>query len=92
MAQRKEPDPVHRRAGLLSALTRMYITGRKKMMDDATVDEALELQKKLHDRYVLYLESHDIALAANPDREESLAEAHQFTEMRHQTFVNELDH
>ena len=91
MAQRKEPDPLHRRAGLLSVLAKLNINGRKQIMDDATVDEAIELQCKLSERYPLYLESHDIALAANPDRKEALARAHNNNEKRHEKFVYEVE-
>ena len=63
MSQPK-PDvhPVRRRAGLLSALSKLYTTVRRFIDSGGATEDALDLQQKLHERYATYLESHETAL------------------------------
>ena len=67
----KQVHPVRRRAGLLSALTKLYTAVRRLIDSGGSTEEAQEIQHKLHDRYTAYLECHETALVEVPDREES---------------------
>ena len=82
----KENDvhPVRRRAGLLSALAKLYTAVRGIVENEGTAEEALTVQRKLNERYVAYLECHEIALVAVPERENSLNESHIGVDQRHQ--------
>ena len=82
--------PVRRRAGLLSSLAKLYATVRRLLNSEGTTEEALELQQKLHARYTSYLESHENALVAVPEREHSLTTSHIDFEERHQEAVEML--
>ena len=66
-----EADPIRRRAGLLSALVKLYVNAQKLMDKGGSADDAQQLYDKLHERYTRYVESHEIALATYPDREDS---------------------
>ena len=58
-----EVDPVRRRAGLISALVKLYVKTQKLLDEDGSQEDAVQLQEKPHERYTVYLESHEIALA-----------------------------
>ena len=60
--------PVRRRAGYLSALSKLYKSVQRLIETDGTTEDALQLQEKLNDRYTKYLESHETALASVPER------------------------
>ena len=64
--------PVRRRAGFLSALTRLYTAVRRLIDFGGSTEEAQEIQQKLHDRFAAYLECHETALVELPEREASL--------------------
>ena len=53
-------------------------------------DDELQLQNKLHERYTVYLESHEIAIASFPEKEESLTSSHIRNEQRHQQAISAL--
>ena len=91
MSQPK-PDvhPVRRRAGLLSALAKLYASVRNLIETDGSTEEALAIQQKLDERYTAYLESHENALVAVPEREISLNTSHIDIEQRHQQAVEML--
>ena len=91
MSQPK-PDvhPVRRRAGLLSALAKLYASVRNLIETDGSTEEALGIQQKLDERYAAYLESHENALVAVPEREISLNTSHVDIEQRHQQAVEML--
>ena len=40
-----EVDPVRRRAGLISALVKLYVKAQKLLDEDGSADEAAQLQK-----------------------------------------------
>ena len=82
--------PVRRRAGYLSALSKLYKTIQRHIDTEGTTEDALELQAKLHNRYTKYLDSHDTALAAVPEREGSLKESHLDIEKRYQEAAEQL--
>ena len=86
----KDVHPVRRRAGLLSSLAKLYATVRRLLNSEGTTEEALELQQKLHDRYTSYLESHENALVAVPEREHSLTTSYIDFDERHQEAVEML--
>ena len=50
-----EADPVRRRAGLLSALVKLYVNAQKLMDKGGSAEEAQQLLDKIHDRYNVYL-------------------------------------
>ena len=85
-----EADPVRRRAGLLSALVKLYVNAKTLIDKDGSAEEALQLQEKLQVRYDVYVESHEIALVTYPDREESLTASHIRNEERHQQLLSDL--
>ena len=76
MSQPSHAHPVRRRAGLLSALTRLYTAVRRLIDLGGSDEEALEIQQKLHDRYTAYIECHETALVEVPERETSLNTSH----------------
>ena len=82
--------PVRRRAGLLSALSRLYTTVRRFIDTGGSTEEAVELQQKLHERYATYLESHETALVEVPERENSLNASQIDVDGRHQEAVAQL--
>ena len=86
----KDVHPVRRRAGLLSALAKLYTAVRGIVESEGTTEEALTIQQKLHERYTAYLESHENALVAVPERENSLNESHIGVDQRHQQAVDML--
>ena len=75
--------PVRRRAGYLSALSKLYKSIQRLIDMEGSTEDALELQEKLNVRYAKYLESHETALASQPEREVSLNESHLDIEKRH---------
>ena len=85
-----EVDPVRRRAGLISALVKLYVKTQKLLDEDGSPEEAVQLQEKLHERYTVYLEGHEIALSTYPDKEESLTSSHIRNELRHQQAIDTL--
>ena len=91
MSQPGEADPIRRRAGLLSALVKLYVNAQKLMDKGGSTEEAQQLHDKLYERYTRYLESHEIALATYPDRDEALIESHVRSEQRHQQLVDSLE-
>ena len=86
-----EADPIRRRAGLISALVKLYVNAQKLMDKGGSAEDAQQLQDKLQERYVTYLESHEIALATYPDREETLTTSHVRSEQRHQQLLDNLE-
>ena len=84
------PDPIRRRAGLLSSLVKLYAGIKTLIENDGTAEEAQQLIAKLHERYDAYLESHEIALANYPDREDTLLASHYKNEERHQQLLSNL--
>ena len=64
----------------------------KKLIDKGgSSDDAQQLLDKLNSRYAKYLESHELALAAYPDREEPLMTSHIRSEQRHQQLMDNLE-
>ena len=90
MSQPSHAQPVRRRAGLLSALTRLYTAVRRLVDLGGSEEEALEIQQKLHDRYTAYIECHETALVEVPDREATLNASHVDVDQRHQEHVEQL--
>ena len=80
----KDVHPVRRRAGMLSALSKVYAGVRILLDSEGTTEEALEFQEKLHERCTSYLECHENALVADPERENSLINSHIDIEERNQ--------
>ena len=70
------PDPVRSRAGHSSALSKVYLDIERLYQNNGSTDEAMDLQFKLIERYNKYLESHELALASAPDKEETLNKSH----------------
>ena len=89
--QGHEANPVRRRAGLISALVKLYVNVKSLIEDDASAEEALQLHEKIHERYTIYLECHETALETYPDREQSLTEFHVRNELRHQKLLKDLE-
>ena len=83
-------DPIRRRAGLLSSLVKLYASAKTLIESDGPAEEAQQLIDKLHERYTAYLESHEIALAAYPQREDTLLASHFKNEERHQQLLSNL--
>ena len=86
----KEPDPLRRRAGLLSALTRTYNEAYRLMKNRGTSEEVEQLRAKIEDRYTAYLESHEVTLVEYPDREQTLVESHAAYDLKHQLLLDNL--
>ena len=72
----QDVHPVRRRAGYLSALSKLYKSVQRLIEVEGPTEDALALQEKLHERYAKYLESHEVALASVPERELSLKASH----------------
>ena len=86
-----QPDPPRRRAGLLSALTRIYSEAHRLMKNGGSPEEVAEIRTKIEDRYTAYLESHELTLAEYPDRETSLVKSHDHNELKYQLILDNLD-
>ena len=85
-----QPDPPRRRAGLLSALTRIYSEAHRLMKNGGSPEEVAEIRTKIEDRYTAYLESHELTLAEYPDRETSLVKSHDHNELKYQLILDNL--
>ena len=83
-------DPVRSRAGFLSALSKTYTAVRRLIDTEGSTEDALQLQQKLDGRYTAYLEAHENALVAVPERENSLNASHIDVDQRHQEAVDQL--
>ena len=66
-----EADSLRRRAGLLSALVKLYVNAKTLINKDGSAEEATQLQEELQVQYDLYVESHEIALVTYTDREKT---------------------
>ena len=82
--------PVRRRAGYLSALSKLYKSVQRFVDIEGSTEDALELQEKLNVRYTRYLESHEAALAAVPERQASFNESHLDIEKRQREIAEQL--
>ena len=85
-----EADPLRQRAGLLSALVKLYVNAKTLINKDGSAEEATQLQEELQVQYDLYVESHEIALVTYTDREETLTASHIRNEERHQHLLSAL--
>ena len=83
-------DPLRRRAGLFSALAKLYAAVQNLLDSEGSTEDAYILQQKLTERYDAYLESQETAIVAAPDREETLTSTHITNEQRHQQAVDML--
>ena len=83
-------DPVRCRAGFLSALSKTYTAVCRLIDTEGSTEDALQLQQKLDGRYTAYLEAHENALVAVPERENSLNASHIDVDQRHQEAVDQL--
>ena len=86
----KNVHPVRRRAGLLSALSKLYTNIQRLIDSGGSTEDALELQQKLQERYATYLESHETALVEVPERENSLNASQIDVDARHQEAAAQL--
>ena len=86
-----EPKPARRRAGLLSALSRQYNDAHRLMNQGASNEEINQLKTKLDEQYEKYLESHDLTLAEQPEREPFLVNSHDLNVQRHLRIVDQLE-
>ena len=68
----KESNPLRRRAGLLSSLSRVYNQAERLMKFGGSREEVEEIRGKIEQRYAAYLESHELTLAEYPEREPTL--------------------
>ena len=87
----KEPDPLRRRAGLLSSLSRVYNQAERLMKFGGSREEVEEIRGKTEQRYAAYLESHELTLAEYPEREPTLVTSHDLNDERHELILNNLD-
>ena len=85
-----DTDPARRRAGLLSALVKNYVNVKKLIENDGSAEDGIQLQEKLNDQYVRYLDSHELSLTTYPDREDNLMTSHIKYELRHQHMMDDL--
>ena len=85
-----DANPVRRRAGLLSALVKNYVNVKKLIENDGSAEDGIQLQEKLNEQYVKYLDSHEVSLTTYPDREENLMASHVKYELRHQHMMDDL--
>ena len=85
-----DANPVRRRAGLLSALVKNYVNVKKLIENDGAAEDGIQLQEKLNEQYVKYLDSHEVSLTTYPDREENLMASHVKYELRHQHMMDDL--
>ena len=90
MFQATEPNPARRRAGLLSALSRMYNDAHNLMNQDASKEDIEKLYTKLEEQYNKYLESHDLTLAEQPERKAFLMNSLDLNVQRHRKIVGQL--
>ena len=67
---------MRRRAGLLSSLVKLYVSVKELIEEDGSTEDATRLQEKLNERYIAYLDSHELSLATYPDREDNLMTSH----------------
>ena len=91
MSQGTEPNPARRRAGLLSALSRQYNDAHRLMNQGASSEEINQLKTKLDEQYEKYLESHDLTLEEQPEREPFLVNSHDLNVQRHLRIVDQLE-
>ena len=87
----KEPNPLRRRAGLLSSLSRVYNEAERLINYDGTREEVEEVRGKIEQRYSAYLDSHVATLAEYPEREPTLVTSHDFNDKRYKLILNNLD-
>ena len=86
------PDPIRRRAGYMSALSRIYMSVNDLFFYHGSKEEAEQLNDKLIERYAAYLESHELALASAPtEKEETLKKSHEFNKSRYYKALQELE-
>ena len=86
----KDPDPLRRRAGLLSALSRIYNEAYRLMKNGGTPEEVEQLRAKIEDGYNAHLEGHEVTLVEYPDREQTLVESHDAYDLKHQLLLDQL--
>ena len=86
----QDVHPVRRRAGLLSALTKVHNAVIRLIDSEGSTEEARELQQKLNERYENYLECHETVLVEVPERETSLNASHFDIDQRHQEIAERL--
>ena len=86
----QDVHPVRRRAGLLSALTKVHNAVIRLIDSEGSTEEARELQQKLNERYKNYLECHETVLVEVPERETSLNASHFDIDQRHQEIAERL--
>ena len=87
----KEPDPLRRRAGLLSSLSRVYNEAERLINSGGSHEEVEEIRVKIEQRYTAYLESHELTLTEYPEREPTLITSHDLSDKRHELILNNLD-
>ena len=85
-----EPKPARRRAGLLSALSRLYNDAHDLMNGTASKEEIINVNAKLDEQYKKYLDSHEVTLEEQPEREQFLVDSHVLNEQRHRKIVSQL--
>ena len=85
------PDPMRSRAGYLSSLSKLYTSISELIQSNGSTDEASDLQYKLIARYTAYLESHELALASAPEKEDSMLKSHDHNEERYKRVLAELE-
>ena len=86
----KEPDPLRRRAGLLSSLSRVYNEAERLMNFNGSHEEVEQVRAKIEQRYSAYLESHEATLAEYPEREPTLVTSHDLNDKRYELILNNL--
>ena len=80
--QAQGPDPLRSRSSHIGYLTKQCNAIDHMISGTASHAEAVSAQKALHHRYMSYLESHELALAAVPDPN-TLTQSHISTAERH---------
>ena len=85
-----EPKPARRRAGLLSALSRLYNDAHDLMNRNASKEEIDNLIIKLDEQYMKYLDMHEVTLEEQPERELFLVDSHVLNEQRHRKIVSQI--
>ena len=85
-----EPNPARQRAGLLSALSRLYHDAHDLMNRNASKDEIGNMLSKLDQQYKKYIDSHELTLLEQPEREAFLLNSFDLNEQRHRIFVSQL--
>ena len=81
--QQSGPDPIRSRGAYSGKLQRLYTFAHELIENNAPVQDILDLEEKLHVRYQAYLDSHALALAAEPGQAKKLHEQHAAIEQRH---------